>query len=157
MIRFALNCTNDHAFEGWFRDGAAFDRQAGEGAIVCPTCGDNSVRKAMMAPAVVRSSSRAVAAPAAVAAAPPAPAPPVGLTDHAKAAAVVAMLRTMRAHVEKNFDNVGERFPEEARRIHYGEAEERQIYGQATIAEARDLVDEGIQVRPLPDVPELDG
>jgi hypothetical protein len=153
VICFSLHCTNGHTFEGWFRDGATFDRQTEEGSVICPTCGDSSVRKAMMAPAVVRSSSRAVAvqteAPAAVV---PAQAP-----DHAKAAVMMAMLRRMREHVEKNFENVGERFPDEARRIHHGEAEEREIYGQASLEEAKELLDEGITVRPLPDLPKLDG
>ena len=153
MICFSLHCGNDHTFEGWFRDGASFDRQAEEGSVACPTCGDSTVRKAMMAPAVVRSAVRVVAAPAeAPVAAAPAPMP-----DHAKAAVMMAMLRKMREHVEKNFENVGERFPEEARRIHYGEADEREIFGQASLEEAKELVEEGIAIRPLPDLPMLDG
>lgn len=151
MIRFTLHCGNDHTFEGWFREGAAYERQARDGDIACPTCGDRSVRKAMMAPAVVRSGARGPA-PVQEQSAPAVPAP-----DEVKAAFAVAMLRRLRAHVVENFENVGERFPEEARRIHYGDAEEREIYGRATLEEARDLVEEGISVRPLPDVPELDG
>jgi hypothetical protein len=149
VIRFALHCANDHAFEGWFRDGATFDRQAREGAVTCPICGDSSVRKAMMAPAVVRSGSRSP---------PSQPAPAAAeAPDHAKAAMMLAMLRKVREHVEQNFENVGERFPEEARRIHYGEAEEREIFGQASLADAKELLEEGISVRPLPDLPKLDG
>lgn len=155
MIRFALHCAHDHDFEGWFRDGAAFERQAAEGAISCPTCGDSVVRKAMMAPAVVRSVAR-VAAPPMPEAVPAAPTP-AAMPEHVKAAMMVAMLRQVRRHVEQNFENVGERFPEEARRMHYGEIEEREIFGQATPDEARDLQDEGIPVRVLPDLPELDG
>lgn len=153
MICFSLHCANDHTFEGWFRDGATFDRQADEGGVACPTCGDSKVRKAMMAPAVVRSTSRTVTEPVV---APP-PSTPARLPDHAKAAVMMAMLRRMREHVEKNFENVGERFPEEARKIHYGEAEEREIFGQASIDEAAELIEEGIAVRPLPDLPKLDG
>ena len=78
------------------------------------------------------------------------------MPDHVKAAMMVAMLRQVRRHVEQNFENVGDRFPEEARRIHYGEAEEREIFGQASLEEAQDLHDEGIAVRALPDLPELD-
>lgn len=153
MICFSLHCGNDHTFEGWFRDGAAYERQALDGDVSCPICGDRSVRKAMMAPAVVRSGSRGPA---------PAPvtepsAPAAAVPDEVKAAFAVAMLRRLRAHVVENFENVGERFPEEARRIHHGDAEEREIYGRATLEEAQELVDEGISVRPLPDVPELDG
>ena len=154
MIRFALQCSHEHGFEGWFRDGASFDRQAAESSITCPVCGDSNVRKAMMAPAVVRSAMRTAPAPEAVPAAPQ----PVALTpDQVKAAMTVAMLRKMREHVEKNFENVGDRFPEEARRIHYGDAEEREIYGRATPEEAKELHDEGVPVRPLPDPPKLDG
>lgn len=149
MICFSLVCGNDHGFEGWFRDGVTFDRQASEGAIACPECGDHAVRKAMMAPAVVRSGSRAreVAEPAARLAAMP---------DEAKAAIMIAMVRKMREHVETHFENVGERFPDEARRIHYGDAAEREIYGKASLEEARELVEEGIGVHLLPDVPDLD-
>lgn len=150
MICFSLLCANEHGFEGWFRDGATFERQAADGSIACPSCGDTAVRKALMAPAVVRSSSRAVTAPESAK-------PPADMPDHVKAAMMVAMLRKLREHVEKNFENVGERFPEEARRIHYGDAEEREIYGQASPDEAKELVEEGIAVRLLPDVPELDG
>jgi hypothetical protein len=153
VICFSLHCANDHTFEGWFRDGATFDRQADEGGVACPTCGDSKVRKAMMAPAVVRSTSRTVAEPVAAPSAPM----PAQLPDHAKAAVMMAMLRRMREHVERNFENVGERFPEEARKIHYGEAEEREIFGQASIEEAAELIEEGIAVRPLPDLPKLDG
>jgi len=153
MICFSLHCGNDHTFEGWFRDGATYERQAQDGDIACPTCGDRSVRKAMMAPAVVRSGSRApVPVPVQEPAAPAAQVP-----DEVKAAFAVAMLRRLHTHVMENFENVGERFPEEARRIHYGDAEEREIYGRATLEEAKELVEEGISVRPLPDVPELDG
>jgi hypothetical protein len=152
MIRFALNCAKDHTFEGWFKDSGTFERQAGEGDITCPVCGDNAIRKAVMAPAIVRSTARREPEPAAAPAPAPEPTP-----DQVKAAMFVAMLRKVREHVEKNFDHVGERFPEEARRIHYGEAEARDIYGRATLEEAKELLEEGIAVRPLPELPKLDG
>lgn len=135
MIRFALSCGQDHEFEGWFKDGAAFDRQAADHDIICPICGDTDVRKAIMAPAVARK----------------------GELTAEKAAMLMQLLRQVREHVEKNFDNVGERFAEEARRIHYGEAEARDIFGRATLAEAKELLEEGINVRPLPELPKLDG
>lgn len=154
MIRFALLCANDHAFEGWFRDGATFERQAVEAVISCPECGDTHVRKALMAPAVRRSGAREPSLPAPAATSdPPAPA---ATPPHVRAAAMLALLRKVRAHVEANFENVGERFPEEARRIHYGEAEEREIFGRATPEEAKALHEEGIAVRPLPELPKLD-
>lgn len=152
MICFSLNCANGHNFEGWFRDGATYERQAHDGDVSCPTCGDRAVRKALMAPAVVRSASRE-AAPPPPSAAPVSTPPP----DQVKTAFAVAMLRQLRAHVEANFENVGDRFPEEVRRIHYGESEEREIYGQASLEDAKELVEEGIPIRPLPDLPELDG
>jgi hypothetical protein len=153
MIRFTLNCAQDHSFEGWFKDGAAFDRQAGEGAITCPVCGDNAVRKAVMAPAIVRSAGRREPEPVPAPAAQP-PAPPT--PEQAKAMMMLAMLRQVRAHIEQNFADVGDRFPEEARKIHYGETEARDIYGKATPEEAKELLEEGISVHPLPDLPKLD-
>lgn len=138
MIRYALNCSQDHSFEAWFKDGPTFDRQAEARDITCPVCGDSEIRKAVMAPAVSRSGGRAAQDKA------------------AKVAALVQMLRQVRKHVEEHFDNVGDRFADEARRIHYGEVEARDIYGQATLAEVKELHEEGIAVRPLPELPELD-
>jgi hypothetical protein len=155
MIRFSLHCANDHAFEGWFRDGASFERQSAEMSISCPDCGNSDVRKAMMAPAIVRSASRAVALPPVPTPATAAPTS-ADLPAHGKAAMMVAVLRKVREHVEAHFENVGDRFPEEARRIHYGDAAEREIFGQATMQEAKELHDEGIAVRPLPELPKLD-
>jgi hypothetical protein len=162
MIRFALLCAQDHGFEAWFKDGQAFERQAQAGDVACPICGDRAVRKAMMAPAVVRRSSGGSRARAEPSPSPPpspeqAPPAPQAMPDHVKAAAMVAMLRQVRDHVEKNFENVGDRFPEEARRIHHGEARTRDIFGRATPEEARELHEEGIPVSPLPDPPKLDG
>lgn len=148
MIRFALNCSSEHGFEGWFKSGDAFAEQVEAGRIACPTCGDRVVRKAVMAPAIVRGGGgREVRAST-----PLAPTP-----EQAKAAAMMAVLRQVRAHVERNFEDVGERFAEEVRRMHQGGADVRDVYGKATPEEARDLLDEGIPVRPLPEVPKLDG
>lgn len=151
MIRYALSCSRDHGFEGWFKSGAAFDDQARDGRIECPTCGDRAVRKAVMAPAVVRKDSPRPAA----AAAPDGGGAPV--PEPVQAAVMLAVLRKVRAHVERHFEDVGDRFPEEVRRIHHGEAKPRGVHGQASLAEVRDLLEEGIAVRPLPDVPDLDG
>ncbi|MCX8102607.1 MAG: DUF1178 family protein [Geminicoccaceae bacterium] len=139
MIRFALRCGQGHEFEGWFKSGAAFEEQHDAGRLECPMCGDRSVGKAIMAPAVARTGS-----------AEPSPPPE-------KMAKMLAFLRALRAHVEANFEHVGERFPEEARKIHYGEAEARDIYGEATGEEVRSLLEEGIDVRPLPWLPKADG
>src|SRR5712692_7701156 len=125
MILFALRCAADHEFEGWFRDGAAFDRQSAAGTIVCPQCGDNGVVKAPMAPRVARSRNvEAVPSPAQIRRA----------------------LEELRRKVEANCDYVGERFTEEARRIHYGESDPRGIYGEASVEDAKGLAEEGIEV-----------
>lgn len=140
MICFSLNCSQDHEFEGWFRDSTAFEEQVAHDQLSCPFCNDTKIRKALMAPAVARGRE-------------------VAVVDEKKAqlAMMAHMMRKVREHVEQNFDNVGPRFAEEARRIHYGETEARDIFGQASLTEAKELVEEGIAVRPLPDVPKLDG
>jgi len=133
MIKYALRCVEDHRFEGWFSSSADFDQQKEEGILECPVCGSNDVQKALMAPAV-RTARRAARNEAMEV---------VRKTWNEAA-------RKAQNYVEKNFDNVGKQFPEEARKIHYGEAEERQIFGQATPAEVKDLKDEGVAVAPVP-------
>lgn len=140
MIRFSLSCDQQHGFEGWFRDNAAFEQQAGAGQIACPTCGDTAVRKAIMAPAVARTDTTAAAERA-----------------QKRTAMMMQVMRQVRQHVVNNFENVGPKLAEEARRIHSGEAEKRDIWGQATPDEAKELHEEGVPVLPLPEVPELDG
>jgi hypothetical protein len=140
MIRFGLVCARGHDFEGWFRDGQSFDTQAASGDLSCPTCGDTTVQKAVMAPAVTRSHGEPTVDPRRTA-----------------MAQMLQMARKVQEHVEKNFDNVGERFPEEARKIHYGDAEQRDIYGKASADEAQSLRDEGISISQLPTLPKLDG
>jgi hypothetical protein len=129
MILFALRCAADHEFEGWFRDGATFDKQSAAGKITCPHCGDNGVTKAPMAPRVARSRK---------AQAEPSP------------AQLRKALQELRRHVETNCDYVGERFAEEARRIHYGEADPHGIYGEASLDESRALAEEGIEFGRIP-------
>ena len=170
MIRYALECGDEHAFEGWFRSSDDFDRQAAAGLLVCPTCGSGEVSRALMAPAVSTSRQRAAIAAASAAApvvaeapgaaGPPAtagPPPPdavqVAMPD-GPAHAFREMLRRLRRHVEANAENVGARFPEEARKIHYGEADARGIYGEASRADVEDLLDEGIEIHALPVLPE---
>ncbi|MEL7487869.1 MAG: DUF1178 family protein [Pseudomonadota bacterium] len=139
MIKYNLLCDSDHEFEGWFRSSDDYDAQARDGLLECPVCASSSVRKALMAPAIARGgSSRSDARLAEI-----------------KANMGEAMDRARR-FVEKNFDYVGDRFPEEARRIHYGETEKRGIYGEATGDEVRDLVDEGVSVAPVPGAPQKD-
>ncbi len=133
MIKYQLICDSDHEFEGWFRDSADYDAQSEDGLLECPMCGSDTVRKAVMAPAIAR---RRQTEPSAKRAA--------FLKEMAAAA------DRARDYVQKNFDYVGEKFPEEARKIHYGETDARGIYGEATGKEVKDLVDEGVSVAPLP-------
>jgi hypothetical protein len=158
MIRFSLTCDSDHSFESWFSDGASFDRQAEEGLIACPVCDSLRIRKALMAPAVI-GAKKADAQPKKADAeakesgdSTPAPAN-VALVDdrHGKLRELAAQLRQ---EIFAKTDNVGRRFPEEARAIHAGDAPFRSIRGQATTAEARALIDEGVGVLPVPPAPE---
>lgn len=138
MIKYKLTCGSGCSFEGWFRSSEDFDAQSGEGRLECPYCASTKVERAIMAPSLVRGES-----------APQDRAP--RLADMREAMAEAA--RRARDYVEKNFDYVGERFPEEARRIHYGETKRRDIYGEATGSEVRELVDEGVAIAPLPSIP----
>lgn len=161
MIHYDLKCTHGHVFQAWFRDSATFERQAAQGEIACALCGDTGITRAPMAPNVVSSRKRdivraqeaAEASPAEVPATVPAPAPvidPAMLEARAKA---MAVLKEMRTKVEENCDYVGDRFAEEARKIHYGETKARGIYGQADAAEAASLREEGIEFARIPWLP----
>jgi len=165
MIRYALVCEKGHAFESWFADSAAYDKQAKRGLVVCPQCGAAKVEKAIMAPRLATSKKRKAQAPAAEAPVAEAPAAEAPAAPAAEAPAPVAMvspqerefrakLKELRDHLVKNADHVGSKFPEEARKMHYGEIEHRSIYGEASPDEAKALVEEGIEVHPLPVLPE---
>ncbi|MEZ5936305.1 MAG: DUF1178 family protein [Alphaproteobacteria bacterium] len=180
MILFDLICSEGHGFEAWFRDSGSFERLAAVGEIQCAVCGGTQVRKALMAPNISTSKARAggkarveegaeEASPA-----PHAPAEaevgargrpgsmtvhqghpgplsgPQGLPVPEKIAEAMQILRKVQTHIEKSFDHVGDRFAEEARKMHYGETEKRSIYGQATEDEAQELADEGIDVNRMP-------
>ncbi|MCG8593032.1 MAG: DUF1178 family protein [Kiloniellales bacterium] len=147
MIRFDLRCRRDHHFEAWFRDNAAYEAQAAAGGLSCPICGSAKVEKAIMAPRVAKSAGRVPdTRPAPV----PIPAPMAKSGSPKEAQALRAALEQLRDHVEATCDDVGEAFPEEARKIHYGEAEARGIYGQASEAEAEALAEEGVEFSRLP-------
>jgi hypothetical protein len=135
MILFSLRCASGHEFEAWFRDSGGFEAQQTAGEIPCPECGDTKVEKALMAPNIARSGRR-----------PPALSP----------AQMRAALVELRRQVETNCDYVGERFAEEARRIHYHEVDSRGIYGEATAEESKELADEGISFGRIPWVPTTD-
>ena len=135
MIQFALQCSNGHRFDAWFRNAAAFDEQQARGIVSCAVCSDGRVEKALMAPAVATSEkSMAMSA---------------GVPDPAK---LRAMLRAYRQQGMAQADNVGEHFADEARKIHFEETEARGIYGQATRDEVAALLDDGVDFMPLPDL-----
>jgi hypothetical protein len=128
MIRFSLRCASEHEFDAWFRNGEGYDAQQKAGEIACPECGDTHVEKALMAPSIGRSRESAPISPAQLRSA----------------------LIDLRRQVENHCDYVGPQFAEEARRIHYGESDQRGIYGEATADESRELADEGIKFGRIP-------
>src|SRR5262245_20867887 len=158
MIRYALRCERDHTFESWFQDSSAFDAQVKRKLVSCPACGSVTIEKAIMAPRIASKKGRERAEPAMPAAAPAPAETPAATTPTpllmAQERELRAKLRELRDHIVKNADNVGERFPNEARKMHYGDIEHRPIYGEASPDEARALIDEGIEVSPLPVLPE---
>jgi len=156
MIRYALHCEQGHAFESWFQSSAAYDKQAKRALVTCPTCGSAKVEKAIMAPRLARNEA-AEPPPPAMLPAPPLPSAPVKTPvaimsppEHE----LRKKLKELRDHLTKNSDYVGPRFPEQARKIHYGEIEHRSIYGEASPEEAKELHEEGIEFHPLPILPD---
>ena len=138
MIRFALVCEHDHEFEGWFGGNDDFERQSKTAMIACPVCGSTAVTKALMAPSVSTGKEKREVAVAA----------------GAKQAELMRKMQELAREVRASSENVGERFAEEARKIHYGETDPRGIYGKASGEEVKGLIDEGVGVLPLPDLPE---
>jgi hypothetical protein len=156
MIRYALACDAGHEFESWFPSSEAYDAQFARGLVSCPVCNSPQVEKQIMRPSVARKDKPP--APPAVAGPtePPvseAPAQSMALLSEQERE-IRAMLRAVREHVLQNAENVGQRFPDEARKMHYGEIEHRSIYGAASPMEAKELLEEGIEVHPLPVVPD---
>lgn len=153
MIRYALRCERDHTFESWFQSSSAFDQQVKRKLVTCPVCGSAKIEKAIMAPQIVSKKGRK-STPPAPAQAVEAPRPDPTPLMMAQERELRAKLKELRDHIIKNADNVGDRFANEARKMHYGEIEHRPIYGEASPDEARTLIDEGIEVSPLPVLPE---
>jgi hypothetical protein len=156
MIRYALACEKGHAFESWFQDSAAYDKQAKGGLVNCPHCGSTKVEKAIMAPRLAgsRKGAASIEAPAEVLAAAPAPEKaPVAMISPQEQE-FRSKLKELRDHLTKNADHVGAKFPEEARKMHYGETEHRSIYGEASPEDAKALAEEGIEFHPLPILPD---
>ena len=158
MIRYNLRCERGHAFESWFQSSAAYESQEKRKLVNCPACGSAKVERAIMAPQIVskKGRDRDKEAPVPVAAAAPADTTASASTPllMAQERELRSKLKELRDHIVKNADNVGERFPNEARKMHYGDIEHRPIYGEASPDEARSLIDEGIEVSPLPVLPD---
>ena len=159
MIRYSLRCERDHAFESWFQDSSAYDAQVKRKLVSCPVCSSVKIEKAIMAPRIVGKKGRERAEPVPTAPTPIAPAEiPAAATSTplmmAQERELRAKLKELRDHIVKNADNVGEKFPNEARKMHYGDIEHRPIYGEASPDEARALIEEGVEVSPLPVLPD---
>ena len=141
MIKYALICDKAHEFEAWFGSSDDYDQQRKRGFVDCPICGSNQVEKMLMAPSV-SGTKKSTSSDVPMTTMPQMP------------AEMVEKLREIKQHVEANSENVGDKFPEEARKIHYGEAEARGIYGKASVEEAVSLAEEGVDVMPIPELPE---
>jgi hypothetical protein len=159
MIRYALACEKGHTFESWFQNSAAYDKQKKRGLVDCPVCGSNKVDKTIMTPQLAGTKKRGgrariqeVPATTSEGPAPDAPAPVAIVSPQERE--FRAKLKELREHLVKNADYVGQKFPEEARKMHYGEAEHRSIYGEASPDQAKELHEEGIEFHALPVLPD---
>lgn len=152
MIRYSLLCEAGHGFESWFRSSDEYDKQRKRGLVTCPACGSAHVDKQIMKPSVARTDKdRSRKSPPAA----PAGAEPASVTMMSPQEEFLrTKLKELREHVTKNADYVGEEFPELARQMHYEEVERRSIYGEAKPDEVKELIDEGVEVHPLPVMPE---
>ena len=133
MIKYSLECNQSHTFDAWFSDSLNFEKQNKNNQISCPNCSSLKIKKSIMAPSIPSKNYKS------------------NLLNEKKDKAEV-ILSKVRKHVEDNFDYVGDKFADEARSMHYGEKEEREIYGETTIEDAVDLIEEGVNVKPMPGV-----
>jgi len=138
LIQYSLHCAQNHEFDAWFKSAAAFDEQHERGIVTCPVCGSSAVEKAVMAPAVARSAPDSISLS----------------SGHHDQANMLELLRRYRRKVMSEAENVGDRFADEARKIHFDEAPARGIYGKATRDEVDSLIEDGVDFLPLPDLPE---
>lgn len=142
MIKYSLICDQEHGFEAWFGSSEDYETQRKRGFVECPVCGSKDISKALMAPGVSGTKKNDDTQV------------PMAAMQPQMPAEMVEKLREIKTHIEKNSENVGDKFPEEARKIYYGEAEARGIYGKATVEEASNLMEEGVGVLPIPELPE---
>jgi hypothetical protein len=133
MIKYNLKCENNHNFDAWFSDSSNFEEQNKKNLILCPKCNSTKIEKNIMAPNIGSKKQ--------------------SYTNALKTEKnYEKIIKNVRKHVEKNFEYVGDKFADEARAIHYGEKEEREIYGETSVEEAVDLIEEGVNVSPIPGV-----
>jgi hypothetical protein len=142
MISFDLRCPHDHVFEAWFSNSDAYEEQAKTGGLLCPICGSVELEKSLMSPNVSVGGDHASAAPKTQL--------PAASGGSEKGAELMRLARAVRGQVEQNFEHVGAGFAEEAKKIHFGETEHRDIYGEMTPDEAVDLRDDGVEFGVLP-------
>lgn len=138
MIRFSLHCEREHEFDGWFRNGDDFDTQKKRGFVSCPVCNSSKVEKALMAPSVSTGRKREQ----------------IALAMGEEQRKMLAQLKELSRKVRENADYVGDKFAEEARKIHFGESDPRGIYGEASVEEVKSLLEDGVDFMPLPELPE---
>jgi hypothetical protein len=158
MIRYSLVCEKKHDFEVWFQNSADYDKQRKRGLVACPACGSVKVEKALMAPSLGRGTRKGARKPAVETPPPETPAPaevktPVAMVSPQERE-FRAKLKELREHLTKNAENVGSKFPDEARKMHYGEKEHRSIFGEASPQDAKEMLEEGIEFHPLPVLPD---
>lgn len=149
MIVYDLTCDQEHEFESWFKNSSAYDSLRKTRKVSCPVCGSTKIRKAPMAPRISKSGVKDLAAPQ-VPSVPSASEEATSDDMQDAMSKAVDAIKELQATIEKTFDNVGDKFPEEARKIHYGEAEARGIYGEASAEEAQELIEEGVEIAAVP-------
>ncbi|HKN09880.1 MAG TPA: DUF1178 family protein [Pseudomonadota bacterium] len=163
MIRYALACECGHTFESWFASSMAYDKQVKRGLVACPVCSSSKIDKAIMAPRLSGARKRDDGPAPTAAGDAPVPAPAAATTEETPAPVAIVppherelrkKLKELREHLTRNADYVGRKFPEEARKMHYGELDRRSIYGEATPDQAKELHEEGIEFHPLPVLPD---
>jgi hypothetical protein len=162
MIRYSLVCDDKHEFDVWFKNAADYDKQKKRKLVTCPACGSSKVEKALMTPSLGRGAKTGARAEAPLAESATAETPMPAPTENKTPVAMMSpqerefrtKLKELRDHLTKNAENVGGKFPEEARKMHYGEKEHRSIYGEASPQDAKELAEEGIEFHPLPMLPD---
>ena len=138
MIRYDLVCENEHFFESWFKDSKSYQKQLDTNEIVCPECDSSNILKALMAPGIPKKTNTKNG----------------NVIANSSSRSINDAIRKIRDEIKKNSEYVGDQFPEEARKIHYNEAEMRSIYGKASKTEITELVDEGIDIIQIPEIPD---